>query len=139
VFNYYPYGYNENILAAVDFSDFTDAVIDAACEQASLSGVLIRVVHVAALDPAYVGFNTGPVYDFEYWKRTLDEEDNKLKSIVYKFNEHRVHAVPDLPEEPIVEILLKEVDYNDIDLIFVGPHGHGDVFNIIAGSAAQAL
>ena len=129
----------KTILAAVDFSDVTDAVIEAAYEQAAPKRALIRVVHAAAPDPAFVGYGAGPVHEIEFRQRTLDDEERKLNSMVERLRERGVQAVSDLPEGPIVETLLKEVENNDVDMIVVGSHGHGAVFNIIAGSVTQAL
>ena len=60
----------KNILAAVDFSDVTDAVVEAAFEQAVLSKATLRIVHAAAPEPVYVGYVASPVQDFTFREKT---------------------------------------------------------------------
>jgi nucleotide-binding universal stress UspA family protein len=129
----------KNILVPVDFSDVTDAVVDAAFEQAVSSGALIHVVHASAPDPVYVGYGVGPIHEIELHEKILDSEKKQLNTIVTSLRERGVNAVSNLPEGPIMESLMKEIKDNNIDLVVIGSHGHGAVFNIIAGSVTQAL
>src|SRR5262245_12092339 len=50
----------QRILAAVDFSEITDAVIRAAAAQARAFAGGLWLIHVAAPDPDFVGFDAGP-------------------------------------------------------------------------------
>jgi len=49
-----------NILAAVDFSPISDLVIARASELAQAFGSALWLVHVAAPDPDFVGYESGP-------------------------------------------------------------------------------
>jgi nucleotide-binding universal stress UspA family protein len=129
----------KNILAAVDFSDVTDAVIEAAFEQAVHSNAVVRVVHAAPPIPVYVGYGAAPVQDIIFRTDDLESEQAKLDAIVDRFRDRGVDAVADLPEGPVVDSLMKEIEEHNIDMVIVGSHGHGAVFNIIAGSVTQAL
>ena len=129
----------KNILVPVDFSDVTEAVVEAAFEQAVSSDAVIRVVHAAAVTPAFVGYGVGVVPYVEFREKILEAEQKQLDDIVNGLRERGVFAESDLPEGPIVDSLMKEIEENNIDMVVMGSHGHGAVFNIIAGSVTQAL
>lgn len=129
----------KNILAAVDFSDVTDAVVEAAYEQASLSRGMLRVVHAAAPEPVFVGYGAVPVEDIALHQEDLEASQKKLDSIVDGLKERGVEAVSNIPEGPVLDGILKEIKDHDIDLVVVGSHGHGALFNLVAGSVTQGL
>jgi len=95
----------KNILVPVDFSDVTEAVVEAAFEQAVSSDAVIRVVHAAAVTPAFVGYGVGVVPDVEFREKILEAEQKQLDDIVNGLRERGVFAESDLPEGPIVDSL----------------------------------
>ena len=50
----------KTILALVDFSDVTEAVVKAAGELAGTFKAVLYLLHVAAPDPDFVGYEAGP-------------------------------------------------------------------------------
>ena len=49
----------KEILAAVDFSDYSDAVVSRAASLALAFGANVTLLHVAAPDPDFVGYGIG--------------------------------------------------------------------------------
>lgn len=129
----------KNILAAVDFSDVTDAVVKAAYEQASHFRGMLRVVHAATTEPVFVGYGAVPVENIALHQEDLEASQKKLDKIVDGLKERGVETVSHMPEGPVLDGLLKEIKDNDIDLVVVGSHGHGALFNLVAGSVTQGL
>lgn len=129
----------KNILVAVDFSDVTDAVIEATCELAALSNARVRLVHAVAHEFAYVGYGAIPGQDVVFTPEDMEADQTKLTALVDRLTERGVDAMSALVEGPIADTLLEEIENNAIDLVIVGSHGHGALFNLVAGSVTQAL
>ena len=129
----------KKILVAVDFSDVTDSVLEAACAQATATKAMLKVVHVSAPDPAFVGYGAGPIHEIEFRAKTLREEKERLVAMAEKLKERGVEAVAQLIEGPTADVLIREIEDNDFDLLVMGSHGHGALFNLVVGSVTQAL
>ena len=129
----------KTILVAVDFSDVTDAVVEAAYDQAMASRGVLKFVHVCSPEPDFVGYGSTPVVNVDLREKTLVHETKKLEKMAERMEERGVEASTLLVEGPIVDSLLKEIEENDYDLIVSGSHGHGALFNLVVGSVTSAL
>ena len=129
----------KTILVAVDFSDVTDAVVEAAYDQAMASRGVLKFVHVCSPEPDFVGYGSTPVVNVDLREKTLVHETKKLEKMAERMEERGVEASTLLVEGPIVDSLLKEIEENDYDMIVSGSHGHGALFNLVVGSVTSAL
>jgi nucleotide-binding universal stress UspA family protein len=129
----------KTILAAVDFSDVTDAVVEAVYEQASSTKAIVHVVHASVPEPVFVGYGATPVQDLTFHEENLKEEQAKLDTIVNRLKERGIDAFAHLSEGPAVDTLLDSIGETKAYMIVVGSHGHGALFNLVAGSVTQAL
>ena len=48
------------IMAAIDFSDITDSLLNTTIMAARAFGDTLHLIHVAAPDPDFVGYSAGP-------------------------------------------------------------------------------
>ena len=129
----------KTILVAVDFSDVTDAVVEAAYDQAMASRGVLKFIHVCSPEPDFVGYGSTPVVNVDLREKTLVHETKKLEKMAERMEERGVEASTLLVEGPIVDSLLKEIEENDYDMIVTGSHGHGALFNLVVGSVTSAL
>ena len=129
----------KTILVAVDFSDVTDAVVEAAYDQAMASRGVLKFVHVCAPEPDFVGYGSTPVYNVDVREKTMVHETKKLEKIAERMEERGVESSTLLLEGPIVESLLSEIGDDKYDMIVTGSHGHGALFNLVVGSVTSAL
>lgn len=129
----------KTILVAVDFSDVTDAVIEAAYDEAMASRGVLKFIHVCAPEPEFVGYGSTPVYNVNVRDKEMLQETKKLEALVRRVEERGVEASSLLVEGPIVDTLLSEIEENDYDMIVTGSHGHGALFNLVVGSVTSAL
>lgn len=71
----------KNIVVAVDFSEETERVIEAARELASAFSAKLWLVHAAAPDPDFVGYRAGPQSVRDAVANELREEHRLLQQL----------------------------------------------------------
>ena len=128
-----------NILAAVDFSPVTKHVIDRAAELARGLGAKLWLVHVAAPEPIFVGYDAGPQTVREHRAVELHAEHRDLQAKAEELRGKGLEATALLVQGPTVETLLAEAERLEIDLFVVGSHGHGRLYDVLVGSTSDGL
>ena len=129
----------ERILVCVDFSEVTDAVIDHAKAIATLASAEVRVLHVAAPNPDFVGFEAGPDTVRNQVAQTLRDEHKSLESISRRLAEANVRAAPLMVQGPTAATILEQIRRFRADLVVLGSHGHGALYHLLAGSVAEEV
>jgi nucleotide-binding universal stress UspA family protein len=129
----------KRLLVCVDFSEVTEAVIAQAQSVAALTSAAVRVLHVAAPDPDFVGFDAGPDAVRRQVALGLREEHAKLERIAERLRSEGVAASPMMVQGSTVATILEQARRFDADLIVLGSHGHGALFHLIAGSVTEGV
>jgi len=127
------------ILVPVDFSDITDKVLDEARALAKRFGAKTWLVHVAAPEPDFIGYEVGPAYIRDSIARDLREQHQRLQAFQDTFTAEGLEAtsmlVPGIPVRKIVS----EAERLEPDLIVIGSHGHGALYHLLMGSVAESV
>ena len=129
----------DRILVCVDFSKVTRAVVDHAKTIAALAGAEVRLLHVAAPNPDFVGFEAGPDTVRNQVAHTLRHEHRAIEALAVQFNEANVRAGSLMVQGPTIETILEQVRRFAPDLVILGSHGHGALHQLLAGSVAQGV
>lgn len=129
----------ERILVAVDFSEVTDAVVASAALLARLSNAEVRLLHVAAPNPDFVGFEAGPDVVRDQVARTLREEHGALEALAARLKESNVRATPLMVQGPTAETIVEQSRRFAAELVVLGSHGHGRLRHLLAGSVAEGV
>ncbi len=129
----------ERILVCVDFSEVTDAVIDHAKAVAALAGAEARVLHVAAPNPDFVGYEVGPVAARQQVAQSLRTEHRMLEDLAKRLAEANVRAAPSMVQGPTAATILEQIQRYRADLVVLGSHGHGALRHLLAGSVAEEV
>jgi len=129
----------KTILAALDFSDVTDRVIDVASSLTRVYGATLYLLHVEPPEPDFVGYEPGPQHVREMVAaeaiRHFKEEHtlrDGLRAEGLDVNSLVIHG-------PAAEKILEEAERLGADLIAVGTHGHGAVYHILLGSVGEGV
>lgn len=127
------------ILVPVDFSDISSKVVEIAASLAEARGDEITLLHVALPDPAFVGFEAGPVVVQEAVERDFKEDHEKLEKIRSDLAARGL-AVGYLHfEGATAEVILREAKHVHAGLIVMGSHGHGALYHLLVGSVTDAV
>ena len=147
----------KRILVPIDFSDVTPRVIDLARRLAKALDAEIHLVHVkeltAAAAPGMLGYGLAgmpelapmagvPVPAFQPMPEPVSEDQDQ-KSKLARWQEQiaqdGIKVGLHEPTGTVAEEILNEADELNADLIVMGTHGHGAMYNLLIGSAAKAV
>lgn len=128
-----------NILVPIDFSPVTTQVLGHASVLAAGLGGRLYLVHVAAPDPEFVGYDAGPQTVRDQVARKYREQHQQLQAEADALRAGGLDAVAVLVQGPSVETILSEAERVCADLIVMGSHGHGAVYRLLAGSVSQGV
>jgi nucleotide-binding universal stress UspA family protein len=129
----------KNILVPVDFSEITEPVVATARALAQAFSAKLWLLHVAAPDPDFVGYDVGPQSVRDQVASHLREEHRDLQEEAVRLRDGGVEAVALLIQGPTVEKILAEAERIGADLIVLGSHGHGAVYRSLLGSVSESV
>ena len=147
----------KRILVPIDFSDVTPPVIDLARQLAKALDAEIHLVHVkevtAAATPGALGYGLAgmpelapmsgvPVPGFEPMPETIPEDEGQTSKLAKWQEEIAQDGIKVSLQEPsgaVAEEILNQADTLDADLIVMGTHGHGAMYNLLVGSATKGV
>ncbi|MGC9527194.1 MAG: universal stress protein [Limnospira sp.] len=129
----------QNILAAIDFSDVTAATIAQAEKLARAFGCKLWLIHATAPEPDFVGFGTGPPSVREDTANAYRKEHHQLQEWAETLRQKGIDATGLTIQGSTVETILAEVEKLKADLVIVGSHGHGRLFQAIVGSVSEGI
>ena len=127
-----------NILACVDLSASSAAVIACACGLAAPDGKLV-ILHVAADDPEFVGYDAGPSTVRDNVARDLRREHSAVQRLAEGVRERGLEVVPLTVQGVATERILEHAERLHADFIVVASRGHGLVHDLLVGSVVRGL
>lgn len=127
------------LLAAIDFSPVSKAVVEQASSLARAFSAELTLLHVAAPDPDFVGYSAGPETVREGRARELRTEHRELQEIAEGLRDAGIHARALLIQGPTVEKILAEASRLQVDAIVIGSHGHGALHRVLLGSVSEGV
>ena len=129
----------KNILTAIDFSEQAQEVVKAAAELARSDDAHLWLVHVAAPDPDFVGYEAGPTHVRDDRAKKFHREHKTLQESAQWLRDAGIEVTPLLVQGHTAETLNKLADQHKVDAIVVGSHGHSTLQKWIVGSVTQEL
>ena len=129
----------KQILVALDFSDVSLLVLDHATELARAFGAKLWLLHVAAPDPDFVGYEPGPQHVRDNRAQVLREEHRQLQEWSKSLRTRGVEVTALLIQGPTVLTLLEEAKRLAVDAIVLGTHGHGRLYKLLMGSVCEGV
>lgn len=129
----------KNILVAIDFEPQAEVLIDKAIEFAEKFGAKLWLVHATAPEPSFVGYDSGPVYVRELHEVEIKKEQKLITELAKKVKKRGYDAEAKLLADASIKSIAKEASKIDADMIIVGSHKHGFLYNLWFGNTTDII
>lgn len=124
----------KNILVTLAFEEKANTLVETAAEFAIKFGAKVWLVHVAAPDPDFIGYDVGPQYIREVRADELRKEHRLIQKWAAHLESRGVQSDGLLIQGATVEMILAECEKLEVDLLVIGHHKHGLFHQIFMGS-----
>ena len=114
-------------------------MIDNAYKLASAFNSKLWLVHIAAPNPSFVGYEVGPQYIRDSRAHELREEHRQLQSYAKELNENGIDAEGLLIQGATIEMIIQESKKLHVDLIIAGHHKHNFLYNAFIGFVSREI
>jgi nucleotide-binding universal stress UspA family protein len=128
-----------SILVPIDFSQATGAVVEWSAALAERFGCRLCLLHVAAPDPDFVGYEVGPESVRRERASELRAEHEELQNRTESLRGRGLDVQALMVEGPTVEQILAQAESLQADLIVMGSHGRGIVARKLLGSVSEGV
>jgi nucleotide-binding universal stress UspA family protein len=146
----------KRILVPVDFSPAMEGVLATACAMAQAFQAELHLIHIreiAALPvfpAATVGYpgigmpemglpGAPSINPGVFCAQTSPDEKSRLDALRDELSGQGLPCCAHETEGAVVEELLRAADEIGADLIVMGSHGHGSVYNLLVGSVTEGV
>lgn len=129
----------KNMLVAVDFDPNEQPVLDHAARMAAAFGSKLWLLHIAAPDPDFVGYEVGPQSVRNNRAHELRKELGLLQDYIGALRKKGIDAEAMLIPGTTIATLLEEAEKLNADLIVAGHHEHGLFHRAFAESVSAGL
>ena len=127
-----------SLLVSIDFSPVTDAQIDIV-DRLARPNREIHLLHVTEPDPSFVGLAAGPEEVQHQVASELQRAQAELDALAERLRA-KGHAVDTLlVPGPTVQTILEQAQKLGADLIVMGSHGRGKLFDLVVGSVSAGV
>lgn len=129
----------KNILLPIDFKGNEQLLLDKTYEIAEKFNSKVWLIHVAAPDPDYIGYDAGPQFIRDSRADELREEHKQIQSFARQLTQKGVDTDALLIQGTTVDTILEKTEKLNIDLIIIGHQDHGFFYKAIFGSVSESL
>jgi nucleotide-binding universal stress UspA family protein len=128
----------QTVLACIDLSANSAAVVACARKLTHPSGELV-LLHVAAPDPDFVGYDVGPPTVRDQVAKELRAEHRSVQALAATLSLGPLRVTPLTVQGVVVQRVLEHAERLGAELIVVGSRGRSALAELISGSTVHGL
>lgn len=127
------------ILICLDLSDSTELILEKVEELCRPLKSKVWLLHNAMPEPETIEFKVDPIEARESLAKKFHHQHRQIQELAERFREAGIDATALLVHGNTVDTILVEAADLDVDLIVVGSHGHGAMYQLLVGSISEGI
>ena len=127
------------LLVAVDLSESTQTIVEKVEEINKEYPSKVWILHNAEPEPDILEFKVDPLAARETLAKKFHNEHRQIQEIANRLRKAGLDATALLVHGATVETILKEASDLDVDMIVVGTHGRGAMYQLLVGSVSEGI
>ena len=127
------------LLVAVDLSESTQTIVEKVEEINKEYPAKVWILHNAEPEPDILEFKVDPLAARETLAKKFHNEHRQIQEIANRLRKAGLDATALLVHGATVETILKEASDLDVDMIVVGTHGRGAMYQLLLGSVSEEI
>ena len=127
------------LLVCVDLSESTEIIVKKIEEITKALPAKVWLLHNAVPEPDVVEFKVDPQAARESLAKKFHLEHRQIQELANRMRKAGVDTTALLVHGATVETILKEASELEVDMIVVGTHGRGAMYQLLVGSVSEAV
>ena len=125
------------ILVCVDLSKSTETIVDKIEELSKPLSARVWLLHNAVPEPDKIEFKVDPIAARESLAKKFHVEHLEIQKLAERLRKAGVETTALLVHGKTLDVILKEAADLDVDMIAVGSHGRGAMYQLLVGSISE--
>ena len=127
------------LLVCIDLSESTEIIVKKIEEITKALPAKVWLLHNAVPEPDVVEFKVDPQAARESLAKKFHVEHRQIQEFADRMRKAGVDTTALLVHGATVETILKEASELEVDMIVVGSHGRGAMYQLLVGSVSEAV
>ena len=128
-----------NLLVCVDLSESTEIILKRVEKLAKSLSARVWLLHNAQPAPDIVEFKVDPLAARESLAKKFHVEHRRIQELAERMRKAGIETKALLVHGDTVETILQEAKDVKADMIVVGSHGRGAMFQLLVGSVSEGV